>query len=117
MMFSETPIVVQVCSPLVVSMSTLVTAPVPWRVSSTRTLKSVRCSLSSCGKLSSRALRRAASRALTGPLPSPVATTRSPSKWSLTVASVSTSTATSFQARLPLPDRWPTLTENDSRTK
>src|SRR5262249_53075590 len=38
MMFPLTPIVVHVRSPLVVSMSTLVTAPVPFRVSSTRTL-------------------------------------------------------------------------------
>ena len=37
MMFSETPMVVQVTSPSVVSMSTRVTAPVPLPVSSTRT--------------------------------------------------------------------------------
>ena len=116
-MFSDTPMVVQVLSPLVVSMSTLVTAAVPWRVSRTRTLKSVRCRRSSWGNLPSRTERRAASRALTGPFPRPVASNRSSPTWTFTVASVSTSTATSFHARLPLPDRWPTLTEKDSRVK
>ncbi len=40
-MFSDTPMVVQVSSPLVVSSSTRVTAPVPRPVSSTRTFQSV----------------------------------------------------------------------------
>ena len=38
MMFSDTPMVVQVVSPSVESMSTLVTASVPRSASSTRTL-------------------------------------------------------------------------------
>ena len=48
-MFSDTPIVVQVRSPSVESMSTRVTAPVPLAVSSTRTLKSVSWILPNAG--------------------------------------------------------------------
>ena len=77
MMFSLTPIVVHDRSPFVESMSTRVTAPVPFSVSSTRTLKSVRCTRSSAGYRPASARRNALSSALTGPLPSSVATARS----------------------------------------
>jgi len=117
MMLADTPIVVQVRSPSVVSSKTRVTAPVPRSDSSTRTLKSVRWRRARPGWASPRASRSAASRALTGPFPSPVAIRRSSPTQILTVASVSMSTVTSFQARAPLPDLWPTLTSNDSNLK
>ena len=103
-MFSETPIVVQVCSPFVVSNKTRVIAPVPLLVSSTRTLKSVSRSFPKAGYRVSKASLNAASSALTGPFPLPDASTVSPSTSIDTFASVSTSTATSVSyTHLTLP--------------
>lgn len=65
MMFGLTPIVVQVRSPLVASISTRVTAPVAVQPSRMRTLKSVRWILRSCGYDAWTAARRAESMALT----------------------------------------------------
>ena len=102
MTFSLTPIAPHDSCPSVVSSSTRVTASVPFASSRMRTLKFVS---STSGQVAPSAWRSAWSSALTGPLPSAVQTWRSPSRHTLTVASVST-----------LPSaRFSTITRQDSR--
>ena len=94
MMFSDTPIVVQVRSPSVVSTSTRVTAPGPPPGVEHADPVVGEVDPRQRGKWPPMALRSAASSALTGPFPSAVATTRSGPTWTLTVASVVTGAAT-----------------------
>src|SRR4029077_17444989 len=105
MTFSETPIVPHASWPSEASISTRVTAPVPFVSSRMRTLKLTSSISRRCGCSSPIASRSAASRACTGPLPSAVRTKRSPPSQILIVASVAT-----------LPSaRFSTSTRQDSR--
>src|SRR4051812_31339624 len=70
--FSDTPIEPHVSTPSEESSSTRVTAPVPFFSSRMRTLKLTSSMSRRCGYCSPIALRRAASSACTGPLPSAV---------------------------------------------
>src|SRR5690625_7706173 len=88
MMFAPTPTVSHDDVPSVISTRTRVIASVPWAASRIRTFKSINSSLSICGYSVPIAVRNAWSSAFTGPLPSPVTTTRSPPARSFTVASL-----------------------------
>ena len=103
--FSETPIEPHTSCPSEASISTRVTAPVPWLSSRIRTLKLTSSMSRRCGCSSPIASRSAASSAFTGPLPSAVRTKRSPPSQTLIVASVATFPSARFS----------TSTRQDSR--
>lgn len=106
MTFSETPTVPQVSTPSVAVMVTRVMASVPWDSSSRRHLVVDELhGLPPCGYDATVAMRRAASRAPTGPALSPVATKRPSPTWIFTVASDRASLA-----RAPVSSRSSTMT-------